>query len=128
MMRRGFGIVYALVILVLIATIAIYSLELSGSNAKSTSDEHVRMQLQLYMNSSVEYALLWMSADPARSQNPSDMNLSYDTLYRFSLHIEPVTAYLPAESNGTVMLDVLGLFDDGVHEPLQVAKRLAVKP
>ena len=31
MMRRGFGIVYALVILVLIATIAIYSLELSGS-------------------------------------------------------------------------------------------------
>ena len=128
MMRRGFGVVYAVLILVIIATIAVYTLEMSSKNAKSASDEHLRMQLRLYMNSSVEYALLWMSANRSRSQNMQDLNITYDDLYHVRLHIEPVGDILPPESNGSVILDALGYFGDETQETVRMFNRTVLKP
>lgn len=134
-MRRGFGIVYAVIILVLIATIGIYTLELAGRSVKSVSDEHIKIQMQLYMNSAVEYALLWLSETKQRS-NPtdfgsadpwSDLNITYENRYRFRLRMYETSLNVP-ESNGTVLLDVTGRFEDPGREPIVVAKRLVIKP
>jgi hypothetical protein len=134
-MRRGFGIVYAVIILVLIATIGIYTLELSSRSVKSVSDEHIKIQMRLYMNSAVEYALLWLSDNTQRS-NPtdfggadpwSDLNITYENRYRFQLRMYETHLDVP-ESNGTVMLDIVGRFDDTGAEPIVVTRRLIVKP
>jgi len=134
-MRRGFGIIYAIVILVLIATIGIYTLELSSRSAKSVSDEHIKIQMQFYMNSAVEYALLWLSENPSRS-NPgdfggadpwSDLNISYGNRYNFQLRMYETHLDVP-ESNGSVMLDIVGRFNDTGFDPIVVSKRLILKP
>ena len=133
-MRRGFGIIYAIVILVLVATIGIYTLELSSRSVKSVSDEHIKIQMQLYMNSAVEYALLWLSESQQHS-NPSDfglgdwsdLNISYENRYNFQLRMYETHLNVP-ESNGTVLLDIVGRFDDPNAESIVVSKRLLVKP
>lgn len=135
-MRRGFGLLYAIIILVLIATIGIYTLELSSRSVKSVSDEHIKIQMKLYMNSAVEYALLWLSEE-RRYSNPtdfgspdpwSDLNISYDNgRYAFQLRMYETNLDVP-ESNGTVLLDIVGRFDDTGAEPIVLAKRLLIKP
>jgi len=133
-MRKGFGVVYAIVILVLIGTVAIYTLELSSKSVKSVSDEHIKIQLQLYQNSAIEYALLWLSENQSRSNpgefglgNSSDLNITYDDRFMFQIKMyETESADIP-ESNGTVVMDIVGRFEDST-EPLVVAKRLVVKP
>lgn len=133
-MRRGFGLVYAIVILVLIGTIGIYTLELSGRSVKSVSDEHIKIQLQLYMKSAVEYALLWLSEDKRRSKpsafglgDHSDLNITYDTNYAVQIRAWETTLEIP-ESNGTVILDVRGSFAKTGAEPIVITRRLIVKP
>jgi len=133
-MRRGFGIVYAMVVLVLIATIGIYTLELSSRSVKSVSDEHIKIQLQLYMNSAVEYALLWLSEEKRRSKpsafgvgDHSDLNITYDTNYAIQIRAWETHLDLP-ESNGTVLLDVIGTFDNTGLEPIVMTRRQIVKP
>lgn len=128
MMRKGFGIVYAVVILVLIATIAVYMLEISGRNAKTAADEHIRMQLRLYMKSSLEYALLWMGTDRSRSQNVQDLNITYDDHYHIAIRIEPVGDVLPPESNGTVVIDQIGFYNAAAGETVRMFSRQVLKP
>ena len=133
-MRKGFGIVYAVIILVLIGTIATYTLELSSKSVKSVSDEHIKIQLQLYQNSAVEYAILWLSENKNRSNpsefglgNSSDLNITYDDIYKFQIKMYETSLTDISESNGTVIMDIIGKFE-GTSEPIVVVKRLVVKP
>ncbi len=135
-MRGGFGVVYALIILVIIATIGIYTLELSARGVKSVSDEHIKIQQQLYMESAIEYALLWLSETKQRSHPVdfgeadgwSDLNISFENnRYRFWLRMYEMTAEVP-ESNGTVQLDIRGSCDLTGAEPIVTTKRLLLKP
>jgi len=62
-MRKAFGLVYAIMVLVLISTLGILSLEFATKSVKTISNEHIKIQLKLYMDSAIEYALLWMSEE-----------------------------------------------------------------
>jgi hypothetical protein len=126
--------VYAIIVLVLIGTVGIFTLELSSRTVKSVSDEHVKIQLRLYMKSAVEYALLWLGEDKSRSRPGDfglpayrDLNITYDTNYQIVMRAWETTIDVP-ESNGTVVLDVIGTFDATGAEPLIQTQRLLVKP
>lgn len=136
--KKAFSIVYAIVIMVLIATIAAYTLSMSAQSAKTTTDEHIRIQMQLYMKSTIEYALLWLSGEKNErtddisgsgcSTSSNMLQLNYDDQYFFNVRICQIEgAKSLLESNGTVMIDVNGttaLMD----EPYHITKRLLVKP
>lgn len=128
MKRNGFGIIYAIIILVLMSTIAVYTLSLSSKTVKSVSNEHIKLQLELYRNSAIEYAILWMNEDKTRSQNPngSDLNISFDN-YHFQVKMFATTLTDIPESNGSIILDIVGRTDVDI-EPIIVAKRVVVKP
>jgi len=127
--RGGFGIMYAIIVLVLISTIGVYTLELSSKSVKSASDEHLKIQLELYQNSAIEYAILWLSENKSRSQdqNGADLNISFGDGYSFQMKMYATDPTLPPESNGTVIMDIVGRFDAS-SEPIIVAKRVVVKP
>lgn len=128
MKRNGFGIIFAIIVLVLVSTIAVYTLSLSSKTVKSVSNEHIKLQLELYRNSAIEYAILWMNEDKTRSQNPngSDLNISFDN-YHFQVKMFATTLTDIPESNGSVILDIVGRTDVDI-EPIIVARRVVVKP
>lgn len=128
MKRNGFGIIYAIIVLVLMSTIAVYTLSLSSKTVKSVSNEHIRLQLELYRNSAIEYAILWMNEDKTRSQDPngSNLNISFDN-YHFQVKMFATTLTDIPESNGSIILDIVGRTDVDI-EPIVVAKRVVVKP
>ena len=108
-MRKAFGLVYAIMVLVLISTLGILSLEFATKSVKTISNEHIKIQLKLYMDSAIEYALLWMSEDKDRSTggNYKDLNITYDNNYQIIMRINHIQDSLPKESNGSVVIDML---------------------
>lgn len=128
MKRNGFGIIYAIIVLVLVSTIAVYTLSLSSKTVKSVSNEHIKLQLELYRNSAIEYAILWMNEDKTRSQNPngSDLNISFDN-YHFQIKMFATALTDIPESNGSVILDIVGRTDVDI-EPIISTRRVVVKP
>lgn len=59
-MKKGFGLITAIIFIVLIATVATMSLSLSSQTAKQTGDIFVREQAELLIYGAAEYAILSM--------------------------------------------------------------------
>ena len=129
-MRKAFGVIFAVMILVMLSSLGIFMLEILAKNTKTLSDEHIKTQLKLYLDSSVEYALLWMSEDKNRSSNADykDLNFLYDNYYKITLRIYHIKDYLPKETKGSVIIDVSGRYDNALNEPIVLTKRVVVKP
>jgi hypothetical protein len=128
-MRKAFGLVYAIMILVLISSIGILSLEFATKSVKTVSNEHIKIQLKLYMDSAIEYALLWMSTDKSKStgSNYKDLNITYDKYYKIIMRINHIQDYLPKESNGSVMIDMIGKYSNQDIN-ISMSRRICVKP
>ena len=128
-MRKAFGLIYAIMVLVLISTLGILSLEFATKSVKTISNEHIKIQLKLYMDSAIEYALLWMSEDKDRStgSNYKDLNITYDNNYQIIMRINHIQDSLPKESNGSVVIDMIGNYSNQDIN-ISISKRLSVKP
>jgi len=128
-MRKAFGLIYAIMVLVLISTLGILSLEFATKSVKTISNEHIKIQLKLYMDSAIEYALLWMSEDKDRStgSNYKDLNITYDNNYQIIMRINHIQDYLPKESNGSVMIDMIGKYSNQDIN-ISMSRRICVKP
>jgi len=129
-MKKAFGIFYAIVILLLISSVGIFVLENVARDIKLASDEHIKTQLNFYINSSIEYALLWMSENKNRSSgaNYKDLEFLYDKFYKIDLRIYHIKDFLPKESKGSVIIDIKARYDNGANETIVVTKRVSVKP
>jgi len=57
-MRKAFSLVTAIIFLVLVATLAMFSLNLSATTAKQTTDVFLREQAELLAQSATEMAIL----------------------------------------------------------------------
>jgi hypothetical protein len=128
-MRNAIGMYYAMIVMIIIAVIMTLSLSTGAMTTKSMTDEYVRLQMDLLMDSAIEYALLYISGDASRSITPNDVNISFDSRYHFRIHITPLSGDDGVvESNGTVRLDILGNTTLPLDENYQISKRLLVKP
>ena len=58
LMRRGFSLIMAIIFLVLVATIGMFSLNTSAVTAKQTTDIFLREQAELLAQSATELAIL----------------------------------------------------------------------
>lgn len=76
-MKRGFGLITAIIFVVLIATVAMMSLSLSTQTAKQTSDIFLREQAELLAYGAAEYAILSMQYTDYDSSCLSEIKSTY---------------------------------------------------
>ncbi len=127
-MRRGFSLIYAIFVLVLMSTIMLYSLKTSAQDIKVSTDEHIRAQMRLYAQSAIELGTLWLSGDQARSSAESDLNITFDDNYFFFIHFTPLQGAVSIEdSNGTVLADIIGKTPPSDIN-YTITQRLLIKP
>ena len=125
-MRRSFSLAYAILIVVLISTVMVLSLQFSAKTVFVSSKENIKIQLKLYMDSAIEYTLLWMSKDKTRSQQDQNLSISYDdNNYTIYIQIHSIKDPLPKETNGSVIVDVVGVKP---NTNIRLTKRISLKP
>jgi len=126
-MRRGFSLVYAIFVVVLMGSLMVYSLNISSEGAKTASDEHIKMQMKLYKESAIELTMLWMSGDKARSEKNGSLNIRFDDKYDFNISITTLDVKEIKESIGTVMADIVGS-TNFLNENYAITERVVLKP
>ena len=126
-MRHGFALIYAIIVIIALGTIATWSLYTSSRTVRSVADEYQRIQLGLYLDSAAEYTLLWLSESKSRSQNPGHLDLAFEGTYEVNVTVTPLGLSHIRESNGSVLLDISGYVIDAA-EPIRQTKRMVVKP
>jgi hypothetical protein len=125
-MRKGFGILQALLVIVMVSGILVVAMKYATVSVKQTADIYVRESAELFMNSVVEMSLLAISGYDRNSTNSclkevsiissnkrftADINItkyyllenSIDCTYCGSL-CEPIQS---DDSHGMVMLEVV---------------------
>lgn len=134
-------LLYAIVVLVLLGTIATYAMYYALQTQRISIDEFARIQLETYARSAAEFGVLWMqSGNPVGRSvgNVPDVNVTFDNIYRYEIYIHPVVGSQSiAESNGTVVMDIVGTINDMTEidesggegtSPYRYTKRIVVKP
>jgi hypothetical protein len=147
-MRRGFGLITAIIVLVTVATLMTLMISISTSTAKQTTDIYLKEQAELLMRSSVEYAMLAISAHDNSASCVQSINIDYPKASSNATHHSTVTisylgSSLPAgcptlsgvistlESNLTAMIDVVvevNQTNTGITEPIRLHRRTLQKP
>ena len=148
MMRRGFGLITAIIIMVAVATLMSLMLTLTHASLKSTTDVYLKEQAELIARSAVEYTLLAISGHDNSNSCVEHVNITYPNAAT-PTHEANVSVYYffkgaPAncnqvlvndiktdESNMTALLDVrvsVNMDNTGISEPIVIHKRLLQKP
>ncbi|MFK5882466.1 MAG: hypothetical protein QM482_09660 [Sulfurospirillum sp.] len=125
MNRSGFGLMQALLVIVLISGILVIAMKYATVNVKQTRDIYLKESAELFMNSAVELGLLAISGYDRNSTNPCLNEVSITSPnQRFIADVNITKYYLLAgsadcircgslcepidtkESQGMVMLEV----------------------
>lgn len=127
-MRKGFALIYAVIMLILVGSVGMHTLYLINKTSSISIKEHIKTQMELYVSSTIEYTLLWLSENQTYSTNPQNLTITYPGNYTFNVLITPLNIpnTIP-ESQGTVMLDITGQYNDNQH-PFITTKRTIQKP
>ena len=123
--RKGFAMIMAIVVIVVLTTIMAISLNLTSQTTKQTTDLYLREQAVLLAQSAAEYTLLAISGHDrgtngntnclgaVNAEYPSSTNPIFDVNVSISyigLNCVNGYNYIPSittpESNGTVLLDI----------------------
>ncbi|MGD9595638.1 type II secretion system protein [Wolinella succinogenes] len=125
-MRGGFGLIYAIIVMVLIGTLLAFSLRFSSEGSRVSLDEHAQIQLKLYEKSVVEMAILRLQKGDAPPTPPNDpWSWSFPSGYNFQVSTlainTPQRIYL-LDIKGEVTLPL------GDDYPLTLTSRRIVKP
>jgi len=146
-MRKGFGLITAIIILVVISTLMTLMMTLSSSSVKQTTDLYFKEQAELLARSSVEYALLAISGHENNVSCIENINITYNTTHDVNLSLYYIydDAPLPVcgaghvlasgidtkTSNLTTMIDVrvsVNPATTGITEPIVIHRRTIQKP
>jgi hypothetical protein len=145
-MRRGFGLITAIIILVTVSTLMTLMIGLSSNSVKVTMDLYLKEQAELLARSATEYTLLAISGHDNSVNCVEHVNISYPA--GAPTHEANVTVWylgngIPVacntilannldtnESNLTVIIDTIVAVTDDVNltEPIRVHRRTIQKP
>ena len=152
MKRQAFGMIFAIIIMVVVATLGILGLKLSTSTLNTTTNQHIAIQLDLYLDSTVELAILYIQRNGFKFveggttqvrpnvMEPIIRNINYGTNgeYRFTYKMTPLVDIdqLSGDSDevkqtkvSTMVLDVSGYVVNPItNQTFRVTKRQVVKP
>jgi hypothetical protein len=145
-MRRGFGLITAIIILVAVSTLMTLMIGLSSNSVKVTMDLYLKEQAELLARSATEYTLLAISGHENNASCVEHVNISYPagaptheanvTIWYLGNGIPNCTNHILAnnlatdESNLTVIIDtVVSVSADlNLSEPIRVHRRTIQKP
>ncbi len=102
-MRRGFGLLQALMIIILVSGILIVAMKYATVSIKQTSDIYAKESAELFLNSAIEMSLLAISGFDRNSTNGclSEVNIS-SLDKRFIADINITDYYLVKDSNDSI--------------------------
>lgn len=146
-MRRGFGLITAIVIMITVATLMTLMIGLSSTSVKVTMDVYLKEQAELLARSATEYALLAISGHENNTSCIRNINIGYpgtaptheanitimyigDGIVNCPNHIL-ANDINTSESNITVIIDTVvsvNQLNTGVTEPIRVHRRTIQKP
>ena len=147
-MRRGFGIITAIIILVTVATLMTLMMSLSSTSVKTTLDLYLKEQAEILTRSATEYALLAISAHDNSINCVKNININYPSAIEPTHEINVTILYIgnsipncaghiltntidTNESNLTVIIDTVvsvNKANTGISEPIRVHRRTIQKP
>ncbi len=145
-MRRGFGLITAIIILMAVASLMALTISLSSSTVKNTTDIYLKEQAELLARSATEYALLAISGHDNSINCVQNINITYPTVPPNHTHEANLTIYyignaIPGcanvldnaiatnDSNLTVLIDTTVTVNPSITtEPIRVHRRTLQKP
>lgn len=148
MKKRGFGLITAIVLLVLIATVGTMILSIAATSSKKATDDFQRIQAEMLARSATEFAVMRVQGFDRSSGNclenldisatPFNINVTVNYLGSGFDTTKCTHVYDNAVSdlslNGTVILDVVVTeqmpADQSTwnKEPIRIHKRTIQKP
>lgn len=143
MKKRGFGIITAIVLLVLIATVGAMIISIAAMNSKKATDDYLRIQAEMLAASATEFAVMRIQG--------FNRTINNNCLETVTINADPFTAkatinYLLAadlpncnnklatnvqdtDLNGMAIVDVVVTTKEGTTtEPIRIHKRTLQKP
>jgi hypothetical protein len=145
-LRRGFSIIFAIIILVLVAFISVLALSLSTQTTETTSNIYLREQAKLLAISSTEFAILALSGHDHSVNCLNSVNIDTTpfggVISKFDINIS--IAYIAdslltscsnsysglqyKESNLTVLIDTIVSSKNDIYPPIREHRRMLQKP
>ena len=74
--RAGFGMMFAIIITILVATLGVLAVKFSTQTLNTTTNEYIAIQLDLYLNSTAELAVLYVQRNGFVCNENTDCDLS----------------------------------------------------
>ena len=74
--RAGFGMMFAIIITILVATLGVLAVKFSTQTLNTTTNEYIAIQLDLYLNSTAELAILYAQRNGFVCEEGVDCELS----------------------------------------------------
>ena len=103
-MRRGFGLIQALMVIVLISGLMMVVMKYAKYSIKQTKDLYIRESAELFMNSAVELSLLAIQGYERNSTNHclNEINITSSD-QRFTAEVNVTDYYLLQGSNDSTI-------------------------
>ena len=146
--------IFAIIIMVVVATLGILGVKLSSSTLNTTTNQHIAIQLDLYMESTIELAILYIQRNGFKyAEGKYNMQVRPNTMapiirsinyganneYKFTYKMTPLVNVDDPSSNdidavkqtkvNTMVLDVSGYVVNPItNQTFRVTKRQVVKP
>ncbi len=148
-MRRGFGLITAIIIMVAVALLMSLMLTLTHASLKATTDVYLKEQAELLARSATEYTMLAISGHDNNNSCIEHVNINYPnamtptheanvTVYYFFGNGAPANCntvldntIVTKESNMTALIDVwvsVDMNNTGITEPIVIHRRTLQKP
>ena len=152
MKRQAFGMIFAIILLVLVAGLGVLGVRLSTSTLNMTTNQHIAIQLDLYMESTIELAILYIQRNGFKyveggylvtpRTNPMEpivrtINYGANNEYVFTYKMTPLVDLDPTKTDdpviqtkiNTMVLDISGYVVNPItNQTFRVTKRQVVKP
>ncbi len=107
--RAGFGMMFAIIITILVATLGVLAIRFSTQTLNTTTNEYIAIQLDLYLNSTTELAILYVQRNGfVCEENATNCDLGEASLTNPNLNLAnrradataPIEKYIKYGSNG----------------------------
>jgi len=152
--KKGFGLITAIVLLVLISTVAMMILSITTTSSKKATDDYLRIQAEMLSRSATEFAIMRVQGFDRSGGNclenlditatPFDINVTINYLFNGNKPVNcadsnvwasaETTPLVDPDLSGTVIMDVVvtehmdGSPADWNKEPIRIHKRTIQKP
>ena len=98
--RAGFGMMFAIIITILVATLGVLAVKFSTQTLNTTTNEYIAIQLDLYLNSTAELAVLYVQRNGFVCNENIDCNLSKNGTNSKRANVtEPIEKYIAYGEN-----------------------------